>query len=143
MKRLDAKIVQQPISFPTFDRKPLATLSSSLLLSFECRCCSVDVNGDADGDDGELHLLSPLVMAYNTLLLLVVLFQEGHWRQLHEDPQYLDGWKAVVRVARESDQSDFWLTMAFATSDLTARGVDSDAYRECSELAVGDRLPVS
>ncbi|CAM9209584.1 unnamed protein product [Hapterophycus canaliculatus] len=61
--------------------------------------------------------------------------EEGHWRHLHEDPQYLDGWKATVLVARDSEQSDFWLTVAFATSDLTARGVDSDAYRECSELA--------
>lgn len=69
--------------------------------------------------------------------------QEGNWRHLHEDPQYLDGWKATVLVTRDSDQSDYWLTVAFATSDLTARGVDSDAYRECFELPVGDRLPVS
>ncbi|CAM9763265.1 unnamed protein product [Pylaiella littoralis] len=67
--------------------------------------------------------------------------EEGHWRHLHEDPQYLDGWKATVLVARDSDQSDYWLTVAFATSDLTARGVDSDAYRECFELPVAERLP--
>ncbi|CAM9102436.1 unnamed protein product [Scytosiphon promiscuus] len=67
--------------------------------------------------------------------------EEGHWRHLHEDPQYLDGWKATVLVARDSDHADFWLTVAFATSDLTARGIDSDAYRECSELPVENRSP--
>lgn len=46
-------------------------------------------------------------------------------------------------MARDFDQSDFWLTVAFATSDLTARGVDSDAYRDCFELPVPQRLPVS
>ena len=70
-------------------------------------------------------------------------FQEGHWRHLHEGPQYLDGWKATILVARDSDRSDNWLTVAFATSDLTARGVDSDAYKECSDLAVEARVPVS
>lgn len=54
----------------------------------------------------------------------------------------MEGWKATVLVARDSHQSDHWLTVAFATSDLTARGVDSDAYRECFELPVGERLPV-
>ena len=46
-------------------------------------------------------------------------------------------------MARDSDRSDSWLTVAFATSDLTARGVDSDAYRECSDLSVEARVPVS
>lgn len=46
-------------------------------------------------------------------------------------------------MARDSDRSDSWLTVAFATSDLTARGVDSDAYKECSELPVAARVPVS
>eukprot|EP00752_Nemacystus_decipiens_P003960 g3626.t1 len=67
--------------------------------------------------------------------------EEGYWRQLHENSQYLEGWKATVLVGRDSDQSDFWLTVAFATSDLTARGVDSDAYRDCFELPVSERLP--
>ena len=74
---------------------------------------------------------------------LTACFQEGHWRHLHEGPQYLDGWKATILVARDSDRSDSWLTVAFATSDLTARGVDSDAYRECSDLSVEARVPVS
>lgn len=69
--------------------------------------------------------------------------QEGHWRQLHEDDQYLEGWKVAVTVSRDSDDSDHWLTVAFATSDLTARGIDSDAYRECSALPVNERTPVS
>lgn len=69
--------------------------------------------------------------------------QEGDWRHLHEDAQYFEGWKAVVTVSRESEQSDYWLTVAFATSDLTARGIDADAYRECSALAADDRTPVS
>ncbi|CAM9525514.1 unnamed protein product, partial [Sphacelaria rigidula] len=51
------------------------------------------------------------------------------------------GWKAVVKVSRRSDYSDDWFTVAFATSDLTARGIDSDAYRECSALPVGNRTP--
>lgn len=78
---------------------------------------------------------------YNTLVTPCC--QEGRWRNLHENSQYLEGWKATVLVARDSDQSNFWLTVAFATSDLTARGVDSDAYRECFELPVAERLPVS
>ena len=69
--------------------------------------------------------------------------QEGNWRHLHEEPQYLDGWKATILVARDGDHSDNWLTVAFATSDLTARGVDSDAYKECSDLPVASRAPVS
>lgn len=78
-----------------------------------------------------------------SMTLVIPCVQEGHWRQLHEKSQYLEGWKATVLVARDSDQSDFWLTVAFATSDLTARGVDSDAYRDCFELPVSERLPVS
>lgn len=68
--------------------------------------------------------------------------QEGYWRHLHDGPQYLEGWKAPITVARDSDQSDHWLTVAFATSDLTARGVDTDAYEACSALSVAARAPV-
>lgn len=69
--------------------------------------------------------------------------QEGDWRHLHEGPQYLDGWKSTITVARDGDQSHYWLTVAFATSDLTAKGIDTDAYRECSALAADNRIPVS
>lgn len=69
--------------------------------------------------------------------------QEGDWRHLYEDAQYLEGWKAVITVVRASEQSDYGLTVAFATSDLTARGIDTDAYTECFALAQYDRTPVS
>lgn len=69
--------------------------------------------------------------------------QEGDWRQLHDGPQYLEGWKATITVSRDAGHADHWLTVAFATSDLTARGVDTDAYEDCSALAVEARAPVS
>ncbi|CAM9175345.1 unnamed protein product [Ascophyllum nodosum] len=67
--------------------------------------------------------------------------EEGDWRLLHERSQYLEGWKATVTVKREIEHSDDWLTVAFATSDLTARGIDSDAYRDCSKLKLEERNP--
>ena len=48
-----------------------------------------------------------------------------------------------MTVKREIEHSDDWLTVAFATSDLTARGIDSDAYRDCSKLKLEERNPVS
>lgn len=76
-------------------------------------------------------------------LVCVVGRQEGEWLRLHEEPQFLEGWKVAVKVARDWRQSGTSLTVAFATSDLTARGVDSDAYEDCSALAVSKRISVS
>ncbi|CAM9590200.1 unnamed protein product, partial [Discosporangium mesarthrocarpum] len=66
--------------------------------------------------------------------------EEGSWRGLHETEPYLDGWKVAITVIRDdgAEASD-WLTVAFATSDLTARGVDSVAYQLCWELPVRGR----
>lgn len=45
----------------------------------------------------------------------------------------------VVTISRDVTRLDRPLTVAYATSDLTARGMDSLAFAECEDRAVSDR----
>ncbi|KAG5180011.1 hypothetical protein JKP88DRAFT_279922 [Tribonema minus] len=66
---------------------------------------------------------------------------EGQWLGLYAEDEPLQLYKVEVKVARDAAYARDWLTLEYATSDLTARGVDSEAYLACLALASDIRAP--
>ncbi|CAM9348358.1 unnamed protein product, partial [Phaeothamnion confervicola] len=66
---------------------------------------------------------------------------EGAWGQLHARPTDRDDWKVSISLVRDVAVADDVLTVTFATSDLTARGVDAASYRACWALPPAARRP--
>ena len=66
---------------------------------------------------------------------------EGSWRGLHSYTQALEDWKVPIEVLRDPEYALDWLTVGYATSDLTAKGVDSVAYMNCWSMPAEQRKP--
>ncbi|CAM9369676.1 unnamed protein product, partial [Choristocarpus tenellus] len=63
------------------------------------------------------------------------------WRHLHQAKPFRDGWKVSISVVRDLKHTSDWVTVAFATSDLSALGVDYTAYEQCWDLPITERDP--
>ncbi|CAM9860729.1 unnamed protein product, partial [Chrysoparadoxa australica] len=65
--------------------------------------------------------------------------EEGDWGQKHQRATPHDDWRVGIELVRDLKYSNEYLTVGFATSDVTARGVDSPAFQNCFGLPAAER----